>query len=353
MARQFIEQRGRAPALPCLCCARMRMSPGAAGMCASRRKDYLAAHPEFKPYQMPPGNISQLPRNSKLRWFASALSGKYFQQHAPVREQSVPVGHSVRFAYLETAIAMLARASGDLSLLPALEAAWERMLLRRMYVTGGIGSLPGLEGFGNDYELDPETAYAETCAALAACSGTGRWRSSAARRSTATCSSGSSTMPRRWAWGWTARATCTTIRSPAGEVTRKPWYAVPAARPTSHAPGRTWVDISSPASQMGELCTSTSAAGWNARPSNVKMAPMRWRASRCSRTALGGRVRIRFMEVSGASPRALRCACASPPGLPACRWRSTAQSSLRRWSASRLPMRPLPAMTRARLHSPG
>jgi L-serine/L-threonine ammonia-lyase len=28
-----------------------------------------------------------------------------------------------------------------------------------MYVTGGIGSLPALEGFGNDYELDPEVAY--------------------------------------------------------------------------------------------------------------------------------------------------------------------------------------------------
>jgi DUF1680 family protein len=40
------------------------------------------------------------------------------------------------------------------------------MVIRRMYITGGIGSLPGLEGFGNDYELDPEIAYAETCAAL-------------------------------------------------------------------------------------------------------------------------------------------------------------------------------------------
>ena len=40
------------------------------------------------------------------------------------------------------------------------------MVTRRMYVTGGLGSLPVLEGFGNDYELDPEYAYAETCAAL-------------------------------------------------------------------------------------------------------------------------------------------------------------------------------------------
>jgi DUF1680 family protein len=35
-----------------------------------------------------------------------------------------------------------------------------------MYVTGGIGSLPLTEGFGRDYELNPENAYAETCAAL-------------------------------------------------------------------------------------------------------------------------------------------------------------------------------------------
>ena len=58
-------------------------------------------------------------------------------------------------------------AHSDLSLLPALEQAWEHMVLRRMYLTGGIGSLPVLEGFGRDYELDPEFAYAETCAALA------------------------------------------------------------------------------------------------------------------------------------------------------------------------------------------
>lgn len=31
----------------------------------------------------------------------------------------------------------------------------------------GLGAVPGLEGFGNDYELDPEYAYAETCTSLA------------------------------------------------------------------------------------------------------------------------------------------------------------------------------------------
>ena len=48
-----------------------------------------------------------------------------------------------------------------------LEQAWERMITRRMYVTGGLGSAPEIEGFGGDYDLDPELAYAETCASIA------------------------------------------------------------------------------------------------------------------------------------------------------------------------------------------
>ncbi len=79
----------------------------------------------------------------------------------------MPVGHAVRFGYLETATALLQRLLPDASLMPALEQSWDHMVRRRMYVTGGLGSLPVLEGFGNDYELDPEYAYAETCAALA------------------------------------------------------------------------------------------------------------------------------------------------------------------------------------------
>jgi DUF1680 family protein len=40
------------------------------------------------------------------------------------------------------------------------------MITRRMYLTGGLGSLPIIEGFGRDYELDPEFAYTETCAGI-------------------------------------------------------------------------------------------------------------------------------------------------------------------------------------------
>lgn len=166
LACQLIEQRGRTPHFA-LSILRQNISSGQKGKFVRQKKqEYRAAHPEFKPFQLPPNNRSKQPRSTALRWYASALSGKYFQQHAPIRVQTVPVGHSVRFAYLETAVAMLARETGDKTLVPALERAWEHMVTRRMYVTGGIGSLPGLEGFGRDDELDPEIAYAETCAAL-------------------------------------------------------------------------------------------------------------------------------------------------------------------------------------------
>ncbi|MBN1303027.1 MAG: glycoside hydrolase family 127 protein [Anaerolineales bacterium] len=167
MARQFIEQRGQ-KSFFALSILKQNISVEArTKLVQEKRQEYIATHPDFKPFQSPPGNEAKRPRNVSLRWNINALTGKYFQQHTPVRKQTVPVGHSVRFAYLETAIAMLARESDDKTLIPALEQVWEHMVTRRMYVTGGIGSLPALEGFGNDYELDPEYAYAETCAALA------------------------------------------------------------------------------------------------------------------------------------------------------------------------------------------
>jgi uncharacterized protein len=167
MARQFVEQRGRTSGFA-LSIFKQNLAVNARRAAVRREKQaYLAAHPGAAPFHLPPPNAAPRPPLTMVRWFANVLNGKYFQQHAPVREQTMPVGHSVRFAYFETAVAMLARETGDRSLLPALEQAWDRMVTRRMYVTGGIGSLPVLEGFGRDFELDPHFAYAETCAALA------------------------------------------------------------------------------------------------------------------------------------------------------------------------------------------
>jgi DUF1680 family protein len=166
LAEQFLEERGRAPRFALSIYRQKRHMSQRLEAVAQKRAQYLADHPQYVACELPAGNVAREPPAIRERYFLSALSGKYLQQHRPIREQTVPVGHAVRFAYLETALAMLCRERGDETLLPALEAAWEHMVNRRMYVTGGIGSLPEIEGFGRDYELDPEFAYAETCAAL-------------------------------------------------------------------------------------------------------------------------------------------------------------------------------------------
>jgi uncharacterized protein len=166
LARQFLERRGKIKRFASLIIQQNTRVAQRSKYIQKQRQKYLCSHPEQIFFQLPSENYAKQPRNVKLRWMLSALSGKYFQQHDLIREQTIPVGHSVRFAYLETAIGMLARLASDTTLLPVMEKAWENMVTRRMYITGGIGSLPELEGFGRDYELDPEFAYAETCAAL-------------------------------------------------------------------------------------------------------------------------------------------------------------------------------------------
>jgi uncharacterized protein len=241
MARQFIEQRGRTPHFA-LSLLQQNMRVGQRRkLVQEKRREYLAGHPGFKPFQLPPGNHSPKKFNAPLRWYASALSGKYFQQHVPVRRQTIPVGHSVRFGYLETAVSMLSRENGDLTLIPALEQTWERMVTRRMYVTGGIGSVPGLEGFGNDDELDPEYAYAETCAALACLF----WNWEMEQLT------GEAKYSELFEWqlynaaavGMGLDGTTYLYNNPLtchGEVTRQPWYAVPCC-PSNLS--RTWADL--------------------------------------------------------------------------------------------------------------
>ena len=92
--------------------------------------------------------------------------GRYFQDHAPIREQETVEGHAVRAMYLYTGAADVALETGDEELVDALERLWENMATRRMYVTGGIGSSHVGERFTEDYDLPNATSYAETCAAL-------------------------------------------------------------------------------------------------------------------------------------------------------------------------------------------
>ena len=48
-----------------------------------------------------------------------------------------------------------------------LDQLWNDLTLRKMYITGGVGSRSSGESFGDPYELPSSQAYAETCAAVA------------------------------------------------------------------------------------------------------------------------------------------------------------------------------------------
>ncbi len=92
---------------------------------------------------------------------------EYSQDHKRVTEQKEAVGHAVRAAYLYMAMADVGVLMGRHDFLDALAHIWENMVSRKMYLTGGIGSRWEGEAFGGDYELPNETAYNETCAAIA------------------------------------------------------------------------------------------------------------------------------------------------------------------------------------------
>jgi uncharacterized protein len=91
---------------------------------------------------------------------------QYNQTHLPVREQTETVGHAVRAMYLYTAMADLAAETGDATLTAACERLWDDMVGTKLYVTGGLGALHEIEGFGPAYHLPDRDGYAETCAAI-------------------------------------------------------------------------------------------------------------------------------------------------------------------------------------------
>ena len=91
----------------------------------------------------------------------------YWQDHLPVREAPGVAGHVVRQLYLDAGAVDVATETGDTELLDAVHRRWRDMVATRSYLTGGLGSRHEHEGFGDPYELPPDRAYAETCAAIA------------------------------------------------------------------------------------------------------------------------------------------------------------------------------------------
>ncbi len=104
--------------------------------------------------------------NDKDTAFYDFATAHYDQSHKPVREQEEAFGHSVRAMYMYCAMADVAYECGDTGLQGACGKLWDDVTLRKMYITGGIGSASQGEAFTVPYDLPNLTTYTETCAAI-------------------------------------------------------------------------------------------------------------------------------------------------------------------------------------------
>ena len=98
---------------------------------------------------------------------AGRFGPEYWQDHAPVRDATTVAGHAVRQLYLDCGVVDVAVERGDDALLAAVVRRWDDLERTRTYLTGGMGSRHRDEAFGDPYELPPDRAYTETCAAIA------------------------------------------------------------------------------------------------------------------------------------------------------------------------------------------
>lgn len=91
---------------------------------------------------------------------------EYNQAHKKVINQTEPVGHAVRATYMYSGMADIGAIFKDSTYIKATQAIWNNLVSKKMYITGGIGSGGGNEGFDPEYELPNMSAYCETCASI-------------------------------------------------------------------------------------------------------------------------------------------------------------------------------------------
>jgi DUF1680 family protein len=140
-------------------------------------RDGIDGHPEIEPalvelYRVTgePRYLALAARMIDLRGHGLLGAGRfgptYWQDHLPVREAASVAGHVVRQMYLDCGAVDVAVETGDAELLAAVLRRRHDMVSTRSYLTGALGSRHKDEAFGEPYELPPDRAYAETCAAI-------------------------------------------------------------------------------------------------------------------------------------------------------------------------------------------
>ena len=140
--------------------------------------DYLDGHAEVETALVElyratgePGYLRLAARQLEARgrhWLGEGGFGPaYFQDEVPLRAAQTATGHAVRQLYLLTGAVDVAVETHDEELLAAAVRVWEDLAATKTYVTGAHGSRHRDESIGDPYELPPDRAYAESCAAIA------------------------------------------------------------------------------------------------------------------------------------------------------------------------------------------
>ncbi len=109
-------------------------------------------------------------------WYHEPRDYAYQQANIPLTQQKEVKGHSVRAMYYYTAATDLVHLLSEkepeeaASVKNALITLWRDLVDKKLYITGGIGSVTQWEGFGEAYalpDLESQGCYAETCATFA------------------------------------------------------------------------------------------------------------------------------------------------------------------------------------------
>ncbi len=92
---------------------------------------------------------------------------RYMFSGKPFTSRTEFEGHAVRALYAASGATDYFAEAGDPAYKRTLDLLWTDLTMRKMYITGGVGSRASNEGFGEPYDLPSADAYAETCAAVA------------------------------------------------------------------------------------------------------------------------------------------------------------------------------------------
>ena len=144
---------------------------------SSEHADYVPGHPEI---EMALVELYRTNSDARLVDLAADLIRRrgraslswhmfrppYFQDDIAFDDATTVRGHAVRALYLLTGATDLYTETGRPRLLRSVLAQWHDMFSTKTYVTGGVGSRHKDEAFGDAYELPPDRAYCETCAAI-------------------------------------------------------------------------------------------------------------------------------------------------------------------------------------------